>query len=286
MATNLTFPHIAIFVSNMKSILFGLFISLLTNCTTAQDIKSPSDIKKSFDLVVKVRIGDVDNLGRIYIVDDKNKFINYKPDLKEQYRYANTKSGSISTIDVTNPLNIIAFYDDFNQVKIFDNTLTIINEVNLSDKFVDISACGISNDGQLWIYDPSQFKLLKINENGQVILESSNVNDFGMSDVNISIIKEKSNVVILIDKSKGFYFFDNFGQYLFHFKESDILSVQFDGNQVIYFTPSGLKTYTIATKECKPVELPFEIQKTGLKFVLYQANNYYEFNHNGLNLLK
>jgi hypothetical protein len=275
-------PSINIF----KYLTFSILAAFYCACSSAQNLESKVEPSKSFGINAKVNFADVDNLGRIYIVDEKNKLINYRPDLTEQYRYANTKSGLISSVDITNPLKIVAFYDDFNHVKILDNTLTIINEINLGDKFIDISACSTSNDGQLWVYDSTQFKLMKINENGQVLLETSNVNDIGMWDVNISMIKEKSNIVMLVDKSKGFYFFDNLGQYIFHFGVKDVGSTQFDGTNVIYYTSSGLNVYNIMTKENQSVEIPIEIQTKGLKYILYQSGNYYEVNQDGINVVK
>jgi len=269
----------------IKLCVLGFFLINIA-CNVTKDAGLKDESKRNFDIKVKVKIAEVDNLGRIYVVDDKNRLINYKPDLSEQYRYANTKGGIITSIDVNNPLKIVAFYDDFNHVKIFDNTLTTILELNLADKFIDISACGVSNDGGLWLYDPTQFKLIKANENGQVVFESSNVNDFGMADVKITDIREKSNYVVLCDRSKGFYFFDNLGQYIFHFAASDILSFQFDGRIVFYYTPTGLKSYSIKFKERQMIGFPLEMKKEGLKYILHQGSDFYEINQHGINVVK
>lgn len=241
---------------------------------------------KQFDLVLNPRIVEVDNLGRIYIVDDKNILINFFPNLTEQYRFANRRSGAISSLDLANPLRVVAFYDDFNQVKIFDNTLTIITELNLAENFIDVSACGVSNDANLWIYDPYQFKLIKIQDNGAVILESSNVNDFGMSNVKITDIKEKGNFVLLCDRNKGFYFFDNLGQYLYHFQATDIRSVQFDGQRVFYYTSSGLMMYDVIQKEQQMIQTVNQDETPRLQYVLYTDKAYYQVFEHGIQRIK
>lgn len=241
---------------------------------------------KQFDLVLNPRIVEVDNLGRIYIVDDKNILINFFPNLTEQYRFANRRSGAISSLDLANPLRVVAFYDDFNQVKIFDNTLTIITELNLAENFIDVSACGVSNDANLWIYDPYQFKLIKIQDNGAVILESSNVNDFGMSNVKITDIKEKGNFVLLCDRNKGFYFFDNLGQYLYHFQATDIRSVQFDGQRVFYYTSSGLMMYDVIQKEQQMIQTTNQDETPRLQYVLYTDKAYYQVFEHGIQRIK
>jgi hypothetical protein len=264
------------------------FVILTLSCTTSRTSNPDINTFKpdAFHIAVKPLLADIDNLGRIYVVDTKNRIINYKPDLTEQYRFADKKSGLISGIDVSNPLRIVIFYDDFNKVKILDNTLSIISELDLSDKFADISACSVTNDGNLWVYDPVQFKLIKISDKGTKILESSNVNDVGMNGVHISDIHEKNNIVVLTDKDKGFYVFDNLGQYQFHFEARHIRHVHFDGRNVFYYTNTGLKRFAINFKEMIVLGIPIDTQKQGLKYVIYHNGDYYEINENGINVIK
>ncbi len=275
-------------IMSFSSVYMIVLIAIsVTSCTSKKSIPTTitSDVSV-FDIAVQPVFAEVDNLGRIYVVDDKNRIINYKPDLTEQYRFASTKSGQITTLDVTNPLKIVAFYNDFNQVKVLDNTLSIISEMNLADKFADISACGVTNDGHFWIFDPVQFKLIKINDAGVIVLESSNVDDFGMTDVKITDIREKGNCVILCDRNKGFYIFDNLGQYLYFFESKDIKSFQFDGRNIYYYTSTGLKSYSVKFKERLIMGVPFDVSKPGIKYVLFYAGDFIEVNQNGLNLIK
>lgn len=227
------------------------------------------------DIATKIRLADVDNPGNIYIVDQKNRLIKYGPDFKELYRYASNKNGLITTIDVSNSLKIVVFYDDFNQVRILDNTLSVMTELDLSHQFLDITACGASNDGNLWVYDPIQFKLLKLNDQGRILLESNNVSDFGMSGVHISKIKESANYVVLCDNEKGFYFFDNFGQYIYHFPAKGIQSFQFDGKLVVYYTDTGIKTFSIQKKERQLISVSVIPNTADLMFILYNDGYYY-----------
>jgi len=264
-----------------------LMVILVSSCASKKNIPNviPSVVEK-YDIAVQPIFAEVDNLGRLYVLDDKNRIINYKPDLTEQYRFANTRSGQVTTLDVTNPLKVVAFYDDFNQVKVLDNTLSIINELNLADKFADISACGVTNDGHLWVFDPVQFKLIKINDSGVKVMESSNVNDFGMVDVKITDIREKGNFVVLCDRNKGFYIFDNLGLYLYFFESKDIKSFQFDGRNIYYYTSTGLKSYSVKFKERLILGVPIDVNKSGLKYILYNAGEFIEVNQNGLNVIR
>lgn len=270
---------------------FAICLSLICvlfvmSCSTSKSQNKPESLLSDYDINANIKNAEIDNLGRIYLVTDKNILINYRPDFKEMYRHANTKSGAISSIDVSNPLKITVFYDNFNKVKIFDNTLTQITEMNLSEKFSDITACASSNDGTYWVYDPTQFKLLKINENAEVLLETSNLNDFGMQDLSITDIREKSNFVLLTDRKKGFYVFDNLGQYAFHVPAIDILSFQFDGKNIIYYTKEGLKFYSLTYKETHEITLPNDVKIDGCKFVIYHDQDFYVVYDNGIKLFR
>ena len=270
---------------------FAICLSLICvlfvmSCSTSKSQNKPESLLSDYDINANIKNAEIDNLGRIYLVTDKNILINYRPDFKEMYRHANTKSGAISSIDVSNPLKITVFYDNFNKIKIFDNTLTQITEMNLSEKFSDITACASSNDGTYWVYDPTQFKLLKINENAEVLLETSNLNDFGMQDLSITDIREKSNFVLLTDRKKGFFVFDNLGQYAFHVPAIDILSFQFDGKNIIYYTKEGLKFYSLTYKETHEITLPNDVKIDGCKFVIYHDQDFYVVYDNGIKLFR
>lgn len=273
---------------NNKVIKYHLMLSLILSIVSigckSKSVLQNTDIgiAISMDISTKIRLADVDNSGNIYIVDQKNRFIKHDTDFKEIYRYASNKNGLITTIDVSNPLKLVVFYDDFNQVRILDNTLTVMKELDLSHQFLDVTACGASNDGNLWIYDPIQFKLLKLNDQGRILLESNNVRDFGMAGVHVSQIKESANYVVLCDNEKGFYFFDNFGQYIYHFPAKGIRSFQFDGKLIVYYTDTGIKTFSIQKKERQLISVSIIPNTLDLMFILYNEGYYYGAYNQGI----
>jgi hypothetical protein len=240
----------------------------------------------SADINVKARLADIDNLGRIYVVDEKNTIINFRPDFTEMYRYANNRKGQVSSVDLTNPLKVVVFYDDFNHLKIFDNTLTLISELDLGDKFADLTAAAASNDGNLWIYDPVQFKIMKISESGNILMETTNVNDFGMNQIKVTSMKEKNNVLVLCDPSKGFYFFDNLGQYLFHYAAKNIVHFQFDGDNITYYTDEGLYSFSLKTKEKYTWDISEAKQSVGLKYIMVHDGSLFLVKHFGIQKMK
>lgn len=267
---------------SLKYTLFFIFVVMLMPSCKSKSAVALSFPDMAMDIKTQLRLAKVDKLGNIYIVDTKNRLIKYDNKFNELYRYANNRYGLISTVDVTNPLRIVLFYDDFNQVSILDNTLSVIRSLDLSQQFLDVSACGVSNDGHLWIYDPVQFKLLKINEEGRSLTASDNVNNFGIAGGYISEILESDNHVVLCDFTKGFWFFDNFGRYVYHFPVQGLNAFQFDGKFVIYYTSTGLKTFSILLKERQIIAVDSFSNTQEMKYILYNDGYYYGVFTNGI----
>lgn len=225
----------------MFNTLSGCSVKHTTHLSAESGI-NPSDIE------VNVFLAEIDKLGNLYVVTDKNILIKYDKNNREKYRYANKRSGRITQLDVSNPLKILLFFDDFNYLLVLDATLTEVIDFKIEDfEMTDITAAAIANDDNYWVYDPVQFRLLKINHRGIILTQSSNTNDFGMDGTNISRIRESGNFVILCDNSKGFYIFDNLGQYV---KTLDIPNVdyfQFYGRSIFYYAGNMLRAANIQT---------------------------------------
>jgi len=276
--------------SAVYALVFGL-LSSASSCTS-QKVVTSTNIRA---INVPAKLLEVDNLGRIYVVDNRNDLINYRPDMTEQYRYANRRSGHISSIDLTNPLKVVVYYDDFNQVKILDNTLSIISELNLNDFYADISACSSSNDGNLWIYDPINFKLKKVNDEGTTLIESSNTNDFGLQSAYITRIIERNNLVVLFDVNQGFFIFDNLGQFVFRYQSLSVTYWNFEGGFIHSYNPNEPDIVTkldINSLDIQQLKIPYtatENLKTldvnPLKVIL-KSNKFYLMYADGIDVLK
>lgn len=256
---------------------------ILSGCTSKKNIQMENSTSpKNLDIVSKINIAEIDNLGNIYIVDSRNVMTLYNNLFENHYKYANNRNGRITTIDVGNPLRTVLFYDDFDYVRILDNTLTVITELDLKTSYSDVSACGVSNDGNLWIFDAANFKLVKINDSGRELFSTSNVTDYAMSEVQISKIRENNNFVVLCDYNRGFYVFDNLGQYVYHFPARGVRSFQFDGEYLIYYTDTGLKTFSMSLKERTFLPTSVIEMSEDLNYILYSNRFLYGVYKSGL----
>ena len=71
-------------------------------------------------LVLKVKFDffTTDNIGNIYAVKE-DELMKYLPSGRFFARYSNLKLGSITAVDATNPLKIVLYYRDFQQIVFF-----------------------------------------------------------------------------------------------------------------------------------------------------------------------
>jgi hypothetical protein len=90
----------------------------------------------------------------------KNDYFSFKNVIKkrnssQEYEYQNLSLGKIKGICITNPLQIVVFYEDFNSLVLLDNQLNETQQIN-ANRFetpVKIEAYGLASQNQVWLYD-------------------------------------------------------------------------------------------------------------------------------------
>ena len=70
-------------------------------------------------------------------------------------QYQNVSLGKITKVDITNPLKVAVFYEEFNSVIILDNQLNEIQKIDFSKLETPIvaMAVGICGQNKLWVFD-------------------------------------------------------------------------------------------------------------------------------------
>jgi hypothetical protein len=83
------------------------------------------------------------------------------------------KFGTATMIDVSNPLKVLLYYKDFATIVVLDRLLNIRNTIDLRlQNILQAKAIGLSYDNKIWVYDELESKLKKIDEGGQLLLET------------------------------------------------------------------------------------------------------------------
>jgi hypothetical protein len=156
----------------------------------------------------------VDNLDNIYLVNNQTnqlKKLNGNGDSAGVFNNVR-KYGKLFSIDATNPLKILLYYKNFSTIVVLDRFLTVRNTINLGKKNIfKVKAIASAYDNNIWLFDEGESKLKKIDENGEVIMESvdfRNLFDTVPSPVQIT---DQDGFLYLYDPNKGFYTFDYYG---------------------------------------------------------------------------
>ena len=227
--------------------LLGLMIPL-SSCKT-QLLEEQTD-ESDYDIVMRTNGFTLDELGYLYVISSRNELMRYDPNLVMQFAYSNERLGRLTSVDANNPLKLLLFYENYQTIILLDNLLGEIGRYELFDLgYNDINAVGISNDNNIWIYDPIVYKLKKIDKSGGLLTESITMYNEGLEYIRPGFLVEKGNKVFLYDEAYGFFVFDNLGQYLFNIPIKGLKSYQIlSENKIIFLEDDKIQTYDLIYK--------------------------------------
>lgn len=104
----------------------------------------------------------VDPYGFLYYEKD-NVF--YKEKDQETHEYANFYFGKINSVDIVNPLQLIIYYRDTNQIVVLDNQCNEIRAISVSDFdfLIQDNHVGLASLKRLWIHNQDNNRILLYN---------------------------------------------------------------------------------------------------------------------------
>jgi len=178
-------------------------------------LSQPSDsLQRMGSLPVSARIAAMNALDQICLVTPENTIEKYSAEGKLLARYSGNRSGMASMLDVSNPLKTLVWYADFRVVVFLDRSLVVLGELNLIQAgFPETRTLALASDGNLWLYDEVNFKLIKLTPEGKMLYESQPLNQTFPQKINITCIKEQDGRVWAVDPSLGWLEFDVYGQF-------------------------------------------------------------------------
>jgi hypothetical protein len=192
----------------------------------------------------------VDNLNNIYLLTKNNqlKKINDKGD-SAGVSNALRKFGDIYSLDVSNPLKILVYYKDFGTIVILDRFLSSINTIDLR-KYGILQAQAVSQsyDNNYWVFDEVENKLNKIDDNGNILLQTPDFRTIFDESFSPEKIIDYNGFVYLYSKKSGCLIFDYYGAFKQKIEQSNLNYVQvikdelygFDSNHVYRFNIQNL----------------------------------------------
>ena len=198
-----------------RAVCLGIWLVLLAGFpASASAQKTPDSLRLIQTLSVDARYAVADNLSNIYLITPGNAVEKYAPDGRLLARYTNNRLSRAGLLDVSNPLNVLVWYPDFRTAVFLDRSLTALGELNLIGAgYPEVRHIAASQDGNIWIYDEVNFRLVKITPEGEKRFESQAMNQLEPAPRSISCLRENNDRVYLADSTQGIFAFDLFAQF-------------------------------------------------------------------------
>jgi len=204
-----------------------------------------------------------DNLGNLYLVTRSNqlKKMNVKGDSMGVFNDVR-RYGKLFSINATNPLRTVLYYRDFRTVVVLDRLMNTINTVDLRKRnMFQVRTIAPSYDNKVWVFDEQESKLKKVDEEGKVVSETSDLR-LVLQDAPVPTrIFDQNGYVYMYDPEKGMYIFDYYGSMknkiaLLHWDDVQVL-----GNSIVGRKDGKIMNYTQGTLEIKETALPDSFNK-------------------------
>ncbi len=199
-------------MGRIKYLFTTILLLVITSCF-AQDAPTPLHLELSKTIAGNYINFYVDNMDNLYLINASGqvKKINSDGDSIAVFNDVR-RHGNLYSLDVTNPLKIIAYYKDFSTLLLLDRFLNIRNKLDFrSMGIVQVKAVCQSYDNNIWLFDESDSKLKKINENGKILFESSDLRLVFSESPDPSVLRDYNGLLYMYDSKFGWYIFDYYG---------------------------------------------------------------------------
>jgi hypothetical protein len=208
-----------------------------------------------------------DNIGNVYTIKEE-ELVKYLPTGKFFTRYSNLRLGKITSVDATNPLKLVLYYRDFQQIVFLDDQLSLNSEVVSLEKLgyeqTDL-VCASANNS-FWIYNKQNNELIRFNEASKKIAFTGNLKQILQSNLNPNLMLEHNGYLYLNCPETGVYVFDIFGAFSKIISIKNLTQFQVNENILYYQKDSSFCSYDhhLFEEACKT--LPYNIEPNSIKY--------------------
>jgi hypothetical protein len=206
---------------------------------------------------IKARLLSTDQLGNVLLVKENNTLLKLNAAGDSIGIFNEIKKGKVTQIDATNPLRILLYFADYNQIVVLNNMLTQKTVLKLNSVGLFNSSCVASSaDGSIWVFDPVMASLIKLSEQMEV-LQTSNLRNQQENPVRPSCMIEFDRSLFLADTIEGIRKFDLFGFYntTYHFPTDNL---QLFNNYMVYYKRPFLYSYHLTTLREQAIRIPHD----------------------------
>lgn len=216
----------------------------------------------------------IDGLGNIYVITDM-EISKYNTSGVFQKRYSTKRYGNIDFVDVSNPLKIIVYYRDFQQIVFLDNQLTVSSTaISLENMGYEQSSlvCSSSNNS-IWLYEKQNNSLCRFSSDSKLLVKTGNLKTLLGIDINPDFMVEQNGYLYLnAGNNEGILLFDIYGTFYKAIAINGVKQFSVINENIFYFKNNTLHQYQPTT--FNTIEKPFN--DTLINKVYWQNNLFYK----------
>lgn len=224
---------------------FTIALLFLTTLAVAQKDSSFVLLRSYAGDIVNVALDNLDNLYVVSSTGQVKKFNNQGDSVAVFNGVRNY--GKLHRVDVTNPLKPLLFYKDFSTVVILDRLLSSRSSLDLRrHNVLQPTAIALSYDNNLWVFDQFDNKLKKLDEGGNLLLQTTDFRQLFSQTLSPQQIIDDNGLLYLADSTLGVFVFDNLGTFkrkipLQNWRSLDVWNgklIGLNNNGVLLYNPS------------------------------------------------
>lgn len=191
----------------------------------------------------------IDNLDNVYILTNTDQLKKYNAAGDSVAVYNNVrKFGKIFSIDVSNPLKVLLYYKDFSSIVVLDRLLATRSTIDLRRKnILQVAAIGQSYDNNIWVFDSFDNKLKKIDDEGNVLLETPDFRQALGEALAPQEIIDQDKQVYIYDPVNGLYVFDRYGTFKRKIPLIGWTNVNITDKFIMGISNQSLQLYNVST---------------------------------------
>lgn len=153
--------------------------------------------------------------GELFTINADNQLKKYNSDGDSVGVFNDVKKyGKLTYVVAQNPWKTILYYENFETILLLDKYLKVLGNINLRDRNIfGVRAVATSYDNNVWIFDPAEMKIKKLDDNGNPLMASVDLRQVFGNPPQPEQIIDQDGLLYLYDPSKGVYIFDYYGSF-------------------------------------------------------------------------
>jgi hypothetical protein len=198
-----------------------------------------------------------DKLGNCYVYRN-NLLIKMTSEGKNVGQFTSYDSGTLYSIDASDPMQILLFFKDFNQIVILDSKLNPIGNPLYLDKigFSSVSAVCKSKQFAIWFYDEFENKLIHYGFNPKGIIQTFNFDKYGKRLSSVHFMIESGGEIYLKDNEQHIWVFDQYGGVLNELEVKAGSNYQIFNKSIVFHNKHKLFNYNFNENTLDSLEIP------------------------------